>query len=153
MVPQATLVKILIVILLVTVVFLLYRNETMHLLRQQGEEVGAIKNIVDTLSKDHENAKLDDIRKIVENLSKSQEDTKIAVTKKVTGNLSKGQGREVEKEDVSEKIAEDLRKHQQVTNKYKTFHFENLKRGVPESLLFKIEKASLTDQEINNFFH
>ena len=153
MVPQATLVKILIVILLVTVVFLLYRNETMHLLRQQGEEVGAIKNIVDNLSKDHENAKLDDIRKIVENLSKSQEVTKIAVTKKVTGNLSKGQGREVEKEDVSEKIAEDLRKHQEVTNKYKTFHSENLKRGVPESLLFKIEQASLTDQEINNFFH
>ena len=149
MVPQAKLVKTLIVILVVAVSFLLYKNETMHLLRRQSEEVGAIKKIVENLSKINEKA--DDIKKIVENLSKSQEGAKVTVTKKITENLSKGQ--EVEKVDVSEKIAEDLRKHQEVKNKYKTFHSENLKRGVPESLLLKIEQASLTDQEIDHFFH
>ena len=149
MVPQAKLVKTLIVILVVAVSFLLYKNETMHLLRRQSEEVGAIKKIVENLSKINEKA--DDIKKIVGNLSKSQEGAKVTVTKKITENLSKGQ--EVEKVDVSEKIAEDLRKHQEVKNKYKTFHSENLKRGVPESLLLKIEQASLTDQEIDHFFH
>ena len=73
---------------------------------------------------------IDDIKKIVENAEKSQ----------------------VEVMDDIKKVVENGRKSH-VSPKYKTFHSENLKRGVPESLLWKIEQADLTIQQINKFFH
>ena len=53
--------------------------------------------------------------------------------------------------DNIKKIVENMRKSQ--SSKYKAFHSENLERGVPESLLWKIEEADLTMQQINKFFH
>ena len=73
---------------------------------------------------------LDDIKKIVENMGKSQDEVM----------------------DDIKKVVENGRKSH-VSPKYKTFHSENLKRGVPESLLWKIEQADLTMQQINKFFH
>ena len=73
---------------------------------------------------------IDDIKKIVENAEKSQ----------------------VEVMDDIKKVVENGRKSH-VSPKYKTFHSENLKRDVPESLLWKIEQADLTMQQINKFFN
>ena len=60
--------------------------------------------------------------------------------------------KQVENIDNIKKIVDNMRKSQ-ISPKYKAFHSENLKRGVPESLLWKIEEADLTMQQINKFFH
>ena len=60
--------------------------------------------------------------------------------------------KQVKNIDDIKKIVENMGKIQ-VSPKYKEFHSENLKRGVPESLLWKIEEADLTVQQINKFFH
>ena len=60
--------------------------------------------------------------------------------------------KQVKNIDDIKKIVENMRKSQE-SPKYKEFHSENLKRGVPESLLWKIEEADLTMQQINKFFH
>ena len=51
------------------------------------------------------------------------------------------------------KIVRDVKKVQIAVKDFKLFHIENLKRGVPESLLLKIEQAYLSQQQIHKFFH
>ena len=60
------------------------------------------------------------------------------------------QGKEI---SIIKKLVKQTRKPSVDENKYKKFHSENLKRGVPESLVINIEQANLTDQQINQFFH
>ena len=50
-------------------------------------------------------------------------------------------------------IVRDVKKVQIAVKDFKSFHIKNLKRGFPESLLFKIEQAYLSQQQIDRFFH